>query len=445
MGTDLIIYEALLSKIVVMISHHLNPKRFQKDTEMEAAPCVQNLMNWADAVKEIHTWPEYEPQPLRSLPVSARALGIARILFKDESRRFGTNFGSFKAIGAPDALYKILAKEVLSQVGVVPSSAELRCGKYRQITQKVTVCVSTDGNQGRGIAYGAKLFGCHCIIYIPSAVSFNRAPRLQDLGATVIRVDGDHKVSLDRAKEDAHMNAWPFVSSTSWNDFDGEIQQDVMNAYMVVVKEAIDAIENIQDITHVLVCGGMGSISTRIFLGFYLHLERLHLQQDMEEVKLPRFIVIEPSEADCLLESAKKGSPQMSKGSLSTLMAGLACRSPSPAAWKVLSWLATDFIAVPDSVAVTGMKALANGQKQGDVPIVCGESSAATMGLLIEASKDSLLREKLGLSAKSQVVLFGLEGATDPEIYQKLVGLTSEAVFDAQSSHLCRNGQVNNA
>ena len=428
-----------------MISHHLNTKRLQKDAETEAARCVQNLMNWTDAVKEIHTWPEYEPQPLRSLPGSAKALGIARLLFKDESQRFGTNLGSYKAIGAPYALYKILAKEVLSQAGVVVSSAELRSGKYRHITQQVTVCVSTDGNQGRGLAYGAKLFGCHCIIYIHREVNFNRTQRLKDLGATVIRVDGDHKLSVDRAREDARMNAWHFVTSTSWDDFDGDIQQDVINAYMVVVKEAIDAIENVRDITHVLVCGGMGSISTRIFLGFYLHLQNLYSQQNIKEVKLPRFIVIEPSEADCLLESAKKGSPQMSKGSLGTLMAGLACRSPSPAAWKVLSWLASDFVAVPDSVAVAGMKALANGQQHGDVPIVCGESSAATMGLLMEANKDSVLREKLGLSANSQVLLFGLEGATDPEMYQKLVGLTSEAAFDAQNSYLCRNGRVNGA
>lgn len=429
-----------------MISHHPNAKRLQKDTETDAAPCIQNLMNWANAVKEIHTWPEYEPQPLRSLPVSAKALGIDKLLFKDESQRFGTHLGSYKAIGAPYALYKILAREVWSRVGVVPSSAELRCGKYGQITQGVTVCVSTDGNQGRGLAYGAKLFGCPCIIYIHREVSFNRTQRLKDLGAVVIRVDGDHKLSLDRAKEDARMNGWHFVTSTSWDDFDGEIQQDVMNAYMVVVQETIDAIENVQDVSHVLVCAGMGSISTRIFLGFYLYLQSLHLQrQDMGEVKLPRFIVVEPSEADCLLESAKHGSPQMSKGSLSTLMAGLACRSPSPAAWKVLSWLASDFLAVPDSVAVAGMKALADGQMQGDVPIVCGESSAAPMGLLMEASGDSVLREKLGLSASSRVVLFGLEGATDPEMYQKLVGFTAEEVFDAQKSWLCRYGQVNGA
>ena len=164
----------MLSIIITMISHHLNTKRLQKKTEAEAALCVQNLMNWADAVKEIYTWPEYEPQPLRSLPGSAKALGITRLLFKDESQRFGTNLASYKAIGAPYALYKILAKEVLSQVGVVVSSVELRSGKYRHITQQVTVCVSTDGNQGRGLAYGAKLFGCHCIIYIHREVSYNR-------------------------------------------------------------------------------------------------------------------------------------------------------------------------------------------------------------------------------------------------------------------------------
>ncbi|OAA39366.1 diaminopropionate ammonia-lyase [Metarhizium rileyi] len=427
-----------------MTSHYLNSKRLTKETETEAAPCVQNLQHWRDAVAEIQAWPEYEPQPLRSLPVLAKHIGITKLLFKDESRRYGTNLASFKAIGAPYALYKILAREVRKRVGVSPSSADLRCGKYREITQQVTVCVSTDGNQGRGLAYGAKLFGCPCVIYIHREVSPYRTQRLKDLGATVLRVDGDQKAAADRAREDARMNGWHFVSSTSWNDFDGQVPQDVMNAYMVVVREAIEAVENVQHITHVLVCGGTGSISSRIFLGFYSHLQEVHLHQGLDQIGLPRFVVIEPSEADCLLESAKNGSPQMSKGSLSTLMAGLACRAPSPAAWKVLSWLASDFVAVPDSVAVAGMRALANAERTGDLPIVCGESSASTMGLLLETSRDTLLREKLGLSSDSQVLLFGLEGATDPEMYQKLVGLTSEAVFDAQSLYICQKGQVDN-
>lgn len=92
-------------------------------------------MDWADAVHEIHTWPEYEPQPLRSLPVSAKELGISRLLFKDESQRFGRDLGSFKALGAPYALYRILARKVQAQLDVWPSSTELRGEKYRSITQ----------------------------------------------------------------------------------------------------------------------------------------------------------------------------------------------------------------------------------------------------------------------------------------------------------------------
>lgn len=112
-------------------------------------------------------------------------------------------------------------------------------------------------------------------------------------------------------------------------------------------------------------------------------------------------------------------------------MAALACRAPSPAALKVLSWLTGDFIVVPDSVAVDGKKKLANGLG-GDVPVVCGESSAAGMGVMLKGIEDVSLREKLGLEKNSQVVLFGLEGATDPEIFEQLVGVSPEAVFEAQ-------------
>ncbi|KAG5999788.1 hypothetical protein E4U43_001862 [Claviceps pusilla] len=423
-----------------MISHHRNLRRLNKDAEAEAAPCVQNLSHWADAVAEIRSWPEYRPQPLRTLPFAARDLGIASLLYKDESRRFGPSIASYKALGAPYALYNILAKEVESRTGERPSSAALRSGTYRGITENMTVCVSTDGNQGRALAYGAKLFGCRCIIYIHKEVSPTRTQRIKDMGAVVIRVDGDHTASVERAREDARTNDWKFVSNVSWDDFGDEISRDIMNSNMMVVQETTSAIDNVLDITHVFVCGGVGSISTAIFLGLYLHIRDLDRRSPDGNIQLPRFIVVEPSEADCLLESARKGSPQMSRGSLSTLMAGLACRSPSPAAWKILSWLASDFVAVPDSVAVHGMKALAGGQRQMDVPVVCGESSAATMGILIEASRNQTLRENLGLNSDSRVVLFGLEGATDPECYQKLVGLSPETVFEAQTLYLSNNG-----
>ncbi|KAI0189794.1 tryptophan synthase beta subunit-like PLP-dependent enzyme [Xylaria flabelliformis] len=213
----------------------------------------------------------------------------------------------------------------------------------------------------------------------------------------------------ERAKEDARMNGWHFVSSTSWVDFDHGIPQDVMNA----------------------------RIAAAVFLGFY---ERFHETQAAgTSAKFPRRVVVEPTEADCLFQSATAGEMRLSDGTLRTLMAGLACRGPSPAAWKILEWLASDFVAVPDSVAADGMKALAEG-KHDDVPVVCGESSAAKMGVLLKAGGDSTLRDRLGLNEHSQCVIFGLKGATDPKIYRELVGKLPEDVFKAQDDFLHLHG-----
>ncbi|KAK7409287.1 hypothetical protein QQX98_008527 [Neonectria punicea] len=412
-------------------SHHRNKSRLDKAGESAAVDCVQNLSKWAEAVQEISTWPEYEPQPLHSLPNQAKQIGIDKLFFKDESKRFGTSLGSFKALGAPYAVYKILADEVFSHTGIRATSQDLRTGKYKDITQRVTVCVATDGNQGRGLAYGAKIFGCRCVDYIHNHVSTGRADMMRDLGAIVIRIDGEYEASVERAKEDARMNGWHFVSSTSWSDFDNGIPQNVMNAYMVVVDEALRMVPAVEDITHVFVCGGVGSIAAAVFLGFFTRYSQLRESQGGKAIEPPRFVVVEPTEADCLHQSAKKGEMCLSEGSLRTLMAGLACRGPSPAAWKILSWLTSDFVAVPDRVAVEGMKALATGYG-GDVPVVCGESSAANMGVILQASSDEGLRQKLGLDSNSQVVLFGLEGATDPVIYEQLMGRSPEEVFEAQ-------------
>ncbi|PYI08354.1 tryptophan synthase beta subunit-like PLP-dependent enzyme [Aspergillus sclerotiicarbonarius CBS 121057] len=411
-------------------THVSNSQRLDKAAETTAATCIQNLSNWAHAVDEIKTWPEYTPQPLHSMPNTAAQLKIANLFVKDESERFGTGLGSFKALGAPYAVFRILADEVLAKTGIRPTSTELRAGKYRAITERVTVCVATDGNQGRGLAYGARIFGCRCVDYIHGHVSAGREEAMKALGAIVIRIDGEYEASVERAKEDARMNGWHFVSSTSWSDFDNGIPQNVMNAYMVVVEEALNMVPAVEDISHVFVCGGVGSIAAAVFLGFVLRYQSL---RGAGAPVLPRFVVVEPKEADCLLQSAQQGTPTQSEGSLRTLMAGLACRAPSPAAWKVLAWLVSDFVSVPDAVAVEGMKALANAA-YGDVPVVCGESSAANMGVLLQAGSDDALREKLGLTSSSQVMIFNLEGATDPKMFEELVGKSAEAVFEAKSA-----------
>jgi diaminopropionate ammonia-lyase len=96
-------------------------------------------------------------------------------------------------------------------------------------------------------------------------------------------------------------------------------------------------------------------------------------------------------------------------------MAGLACGEPSLLAWHELERAAAAFMAVPDAAAVACMRLLA---KAG---IVAGESGVAGLAALLLAAADPGARATLGLSERSRVLLFSTEGATDPQVYQRLI------------------------
>jgi hypothetical protein len=64
---------------------------------------------------------------------------------------------------------------------------------------------------------------------------------------------------------------------------------------------------------------------------------------------------------------------------------------PSLVALKILTWLASDYLAVPDSAALNGMKALAGGVNS-DILVVCGESSTASVGVMLGLNADELLQ-----------------------------------------------------
>lgn len=116
-------------------------------------------------------------------------------------------------------LFFACSRTVEREVGVRPTSTDLRTDKYRRYTESVTVCVATDGNQGRGLAYGPQIFGCRCIVYIHNHVSPECKRQIESLGAIVIRVSGEYEMSVQRAREDARCNGWYSVSSTWWDDF----------------------------------------------------------------------------------------------------------------------------------------------------------------------------------------------------------------------------------
>ncbi len=78
---------------------------------------------------------------------------------------------------------------------------------------------------------------------------------------------------------------------------------------------------------------------------------------------------------------------------------------------------ADDFVAISDQLIPTTMRMLANNNP----PIEAGESSVAGLVALIEIMKAQDIAEKIKLDSESIVLLFGTEGATDPEIYDSII------------------------
>ena len=53
--------------------------------------------------------------------------------------------------------------------------------------------------------------------------------------------------------------------------------------------------------------------------------------------------------------------------------------------------------------------------------IEAGESSVAGLAALIDITENDEIAKKIGINSESVILLFGTEGATDPEIYHSII------------------------
>lgn len=353
------------------------------------------------AREEIMSWPGYAPTALHDLPALAAQAGIATLRLKDESTRFG--LGSFKALGGAYAVAQALAAE-LARRNVDPraTSSDLVAGTYLDTTRDLTVACATDGNHGRSVAWGAQRFGCRCVIYVHATVSQGRVDAIARYGAEVRRVPGTYDDAVRQAARDAEASGWFVISDTSYEGYT-TVPVDVMQGYRLMAEEALAQWEGPPP-THCFMQGGVGGAAAAV-----------SVQLRATFATPPIFVVAEPDKAACLLASAEAGEPVAIPGDLDTLMAGLACGEPSLLAWQELSRATDAFMAVPDEAAVDCMRILAR------LGIVAGESGVAGLAGLLLAATDPACRSLLSLGPDSRVLLFSTEGATDPELYARLV------------------------
>ncbi len=364
------------------------------------------------ARRDLMAWPGYKATPLLDLSQAASRLGVARIWYKDEAHRFGLL--SFKAMGAPYAVLRFLRGIIAKRTGATDATvADIAAGKFREATRDIVVTSATDGNHGRAVAWGAQVLGCRAVIYIHEHVSKGREQAIARYGAEVRRVPGNYDDSVRRCAADAAANGWQVISDTSYDGYMA-IPRDVMHGYMVLADEAASQLPAQSVPTHAIVQAGVGGLAAAFCAAFWLRWGD----------RRPRFVVAEPDKADCCYRSAVAGRPTTTPGDLDTVMAGLAAGEISPLAWTVLKAGADDFITLDDAYAPRAMRMLAETRP----PVVAGESGAAGIACLIAAQEFPALARALGLDKDSRVLLIGSEGATDPDLYLKLVGKRPESV-----------------
>lgn len=377
-----------------------------QDAEMLSLAAAENVE------RQLSRRADHRPTPLHTLPALAGELGVAAVFVKDEGHRLG--LGSFKALGGSYTVIRLVIEEAERRLGRNLDLGDLDRPEVRAVTAGMTFGCATDGNHGRSVAMGARLVGAKSVIFVHSGVSAKRIDAIAHYGAEIVRVAGTYDDSVEEAARVCDENGWTVVSDTSWLGYE-YIPGLVMQGYTALLCEALRQMK--EPPTHVFVQAGVGGIAAATAGHLAL---RFGTQR-------PRFVVVDPARAACIYETAKAGHPVKVVHGEPTIMAMLECYEPSLVAWRILARVADAFMTVEEEDAVSIMNRLAR-PSAGDPAIVAGESGGVGLAGLVAAARDPALRAALGLTPQSRVFVINTEGATDPERYAALVGLSPETV-----------------
>ena len=348
------------------------------------------------AKAEITTWPGYAPTPLRRPAGDRRATPVSRaVRLKDEASRFG--LGSFKALGGAYAVADAVRRTRAARHRRAPRPRRPGRRPLSRRRPDITVTCATDGNHGRAVAWGAQRFGCRCVIFVHATVSPGRVDAIAEYGAEVRRVPGTYDDAVREAARQAaaeglvrrlrHLLARLYRSAARR---DAGLPADG--------RRGGSTSGTAPPPTHVFVQGGVGGVAAAV-----------SVQMRARFDPPPALIVVEPDRAACLLASAEVGAADRDCPAIST-RSWRGWPAASRACWRGRSW---NLPPRPSWRCPTKRRSPACDcwrRKESRRQI-----GVAGLAALLLAAADPAAREALGLTRRSRVLLFGTEGATDPE------------------------------
>ncbi len=334
-----------------------------------------------DAYKTISRWQKYQPTPLESLNKLCSELKLKNIFYKDESKRFGLK--SFKALGGAYAVEKITK------------------GK-----KDVIVSTATAGNHGKSVAWGAKNLGLNCKIFISENVSETRAEEMRNLNAEVIRVKGNYEDSLNFCKEESKKNNWEIIQDVAWPDYE-LVPKLTMAGYSTIIKEI--SVQTNEYITHIFLQAGVGGMAAGLVAGVANYFK-----------KVPKIIIVEPENANCVMQSIENNTPTRIDIKKESIMGGMSCGEVSLVPWQILKNSVNNCISVSDKFVSQTIAMLAD-KIVCDISIEGGECSTPGITSLISCCNNDETKSALEINENSNILLIGCEGSADIELYQKLL------------------------
>lgn len=386
-----------------------NKFKNRRDAEKFTADfSVQEIQNAA----HFHaSMPQYEKTPLHELKSGAQSLSLGNLFIKDESARFGLK--AFKGLGASYAMAQYFSGRLNPDIEGLTFNELLEAVRRQPVETFVT---ATEGNHGKGVAWGARIFGQEGKVFLPEGAAKTRVQAVTDLGAEAVVTDVNYDDTVQYAAEQADKNGWILMQDTAWEEYT-EIPVNIMKGYTTIISEIRAQLgqNSLEEISHVVLQAGVGSFAGAMAAALY----------NLTGGKPPKIIIVEPAVADPIYRSAKSetGEPVRVYGDMDTAMAGLSCGVPSPVGWNILKSTADCFVSCSDAVSDRGMQ-LYGRPGGGDPSIISGASGALPLGFLAEVMTEdshSDLKEKLGLDTSSKVLLINTEGDTDPDHYKRVM------------------------
>ncbi|MCO5177525.1 MAG: diaminopropionate ammonia-lyase [Thermomicrobiales bacterium] len=344
----------------------------------------------------------YAPSRLAEAPHAAAALGIGRLLVKDESSRLG--LPAFKILGAAWAIYRALEARL---GGFAPWESLDDIAAQIAPLGNLTLVAATDGNHGRAVARMAALLGLSSRIYVPDDMVHARRDAIASEGAEVVVFHGTYDEAVSRSAEDAD-DTHLVISDTSWPGYQDD-RPGVIDGYSTILWEVDDAAErDLASPDLVAVQIGVGALASAVVS----HFRRPGASH-------PRIVGVEPAHAAGTIASMEAGEIVSVPGPHDSIMAGLNCGEPSMLAWPIMSRGIDQFVSVVDERAREAMRLLAADD------IVAGETGAAGLAGLLDllgGPDADQHRARLGATPDATALIIVTEGATDPAAYQQIIG-----------------------